>query len=32
VFEIVLMRSLILVLFTGPELLYRRTNPFADPQ
>lgn len=26
----VLTRSLILVLFTGPELLYFRTNPFRD--
>ncbi|KAL4421372.1 hypothetical protein ABPG75_010663 [Micractinium tetrahymenae] len=30
VFEIVLTRSLILVLFTGPELLYFKTNPFRD--
>jgi hypothetical protein len=30
VFEIVMTRSLLLVLFTGPELLYFRTNPFQD--
>ncbi|KAL4458074.1 hypothetical protein ABPG75_012939 [Micractinium tetrahymenae] len=32
VFEIVLTRSLILVAFTGPDLLHRRCNPFADPR
>jgi hypothetical protein len=30
VFEIVLTRSLILVMFTGPELLYFGINPFND--
>lgn len=30
VFNIVLTRSLILVLFTGPELFYHRVNPFHD--
>ncbi len=32
VFEIVLTRSLILVACTGPDLLHRRCNPFADPR
>ncbi|PRW32584.1 Solute carrier family 35 member G1 [Chlorella sorokiniana] len=30
VFEIVLTRSLILVLFTAPELIFYRVNPFRD--
>ena len=29
-FEIVLTRSIILVLFTGPPLLVSRVNPFRD--
>lgn len=30
VFEVVLIRSLFLVVLTGPELLWRRVNPFGD--
>lgn len=32
VFQIVLWRSSVLMLFTFPELLWRRLNPFASPR